>query len=260
MIVLCCYDREVSLEGIMEKKKIKSQVRKVGKSAKTALRGFLKKNDQDKLRQFRVGIKKLRAVASMIEATNTRIDIKDELKPVKDTYRVSGDIRDSHLHIQLAKTLPKADTRYLSSEKQVMTKATRKLCKNRLNHISKLRSAEKRLIKHIPKVKDKKIRDFYENELQGIAACLISSVEVEQLHGCRKRLKVLLYNFPLVKDSLHVAFNEEYLQQVQTAIGDWHDQVLAADQFPELKSSTQRMLKKVKSVTKNFHIRAIGQD
>lgn len=244
------------LKGFMEKKKISGQIRKESKSAKRALRGFMKKGDQDKLHKFRVGIKKLRAVASLIEKTNAKTDIRNKLKPVKETYQLSGVVRDSYLHLQLAKTLPAADKKYLSAEKRSMKKAARKLRKDRPQHLAMLRRAEKKLLKHIPRVKDKKVRDFYERELLGIGECLLSSAGVEQMHDCRKRLKVLLYNFPLVEDALHEPFNEAYLQQVQTAIGDWHDQVLAAVQFPELKSNTQRMLRKVKTTTKNFQARA----
>lgn len=240
----------------MEKTEIKSQIRKETKSAKRALLGFMKKGDQDKLHKFRVGIKKLRAVASLIDTTDAKIEIRNELKPLKETYQLSGEVRDSHLHIELAKTLPEADKKYLSGEKRTLKKAARKLRKDRPHHFRMLRRAKTRFLKHIPKVKDKKVREFYEEELHGIAACLILSKEVEQIHGCRKRLKILLYNFPLAKGALGFPFNEDYLQQVQTAIGDWHDQVLAADQFPELKGKSQLMLKKVKTITKNFHARA----
>lgn len=240
----------------MEKKKIKDQIRKAGKSAKRALRGFMKKGDQDKLHKFRVGIKKLRAMAALIEMTNAKIDIRNKLKPVKETYQLSGAVRDSYLHIQIAETLPEADTKYLSGEKRTMKKAVRKLRKDRPQHLAMLRRAQGRLLKHIPRVKDKKVRDFYEMELRGIGECLISSAGVEEMHDCRKRLKVLLYNFPLVEDALRIPFNEEYLQQVQIAIGDWHDHVLAAGQFFGLEDKSQQLLKAVKARTKNFHARA----
>ena len=79
---------------------------------------------------------------------------------------------------------------------------------------------------------------------------------MEQTHACRKRLKVLLYNLPLVKGIDGITVNEEYLNQVQTAIGDWHDHVLAAEQFPELEGRSDEMIKEVKILTENFYERA----
>lgn len=240
----------------MQKKEIKAQVGKEGKSAKRYLRGFMKKGDQEKLHKFRVGIKKLRAVASLIEQTTPLINVRNELKPVKETYQLSGQVRDSYLHMKLAKTLPVADKQYLSKEKLVMKKASRKLRKNRPHHLKMLRRAKSRLIKRIPKVNSKKVSQFYESELLSIGSCLSSSTGVEQMHDCRKRLKVLLYNLPLVVGILNVPVNEDYLQQVQTAIGDWHDHVLAGEQFPELSGKSEELIQEVKMLTINFYDRA----
>jgi CHAD domain-containing protein len=240
----------------MRKKKIKVNIKREGKLAKRSLRGFMSKGDQDKLHKFRVGIKKLRAVASLIEQTTTLIGVRNELKAVKETYQLSGKIRDSYLHMELAKKVAVTDMAYLSKEKRVLKKTSRKLRKERPHHLKMLRRAKGRLLKRIPKVKGKNISQFYEMELRGIAGCLSSSTGVEQLHDCRKRLKVLLYNLPLMRIELKVPVNEEYLQQVQSAIGDWHDYVLAADQFPELGDKTKELRHEVETLTENFYDRA----
>jgi CHAD domain-containing protein len=240
----------------MQKKEIKVQIKKESKLAKRSLRGFIKKGDQEKLHKFRVGIKKLRAVASLIEETTALIHVRNELKPVKETYQLSGKVRDSYLHVKLAKTLTVTDKDYFSNEILVMKKAARKLRKDQRHHLKMLRRAKGRLVKSIPRVKDKKVSQFYERELQGIGSCLSSSVEVEQMHGCRKRLKVLLYNLPLVVGTLDLTVNEDYIQRVQTAIGDWHDHVLATKQFPELGDKSEQMLQEVKTLTEDFYQRA----
>jgi len=240
----------------MQKKKVKSKIRKEGKVAEESLRGFMKKGDQNKLHQFRVGVKKLRAVASLIENTTPLINVRNELKPLKETYQLSGQVRDSYLHIKLGENVQDADEEYLSNEKRVMKKTSRKLRKKRPHHFRMLRRAKAKLLKRIPKIKDKNIGLFYETELSAIGGCLTSSVEVEQTHDCRKRLKVLLYNLPLVKGIDGIIVNEEYLNQVQTAIGDWHDHVLAAEQFPELGSKSDDMINEVKTLTENFYERA----
>jgi CHAD domain-containing protein len=240
----------------MQKKEIKVQIKKESKLAKRSLRGFLKKGDQEKLHKFRVGIKKLRAVASLIEETTALIHVRNELKPVKETYQLSGKVRDSYLHVKLAQTLPAIDKEYFSNEITVMKKAARKLRKDQPHHFKMLRRAKGKLVNSIPRVKDKKVSQFYERELQGIGKCLSLSTEVKQMHDCRKRLKVLLYNLPLVGDKLFGPINEDYIQRVQTAIGDWHDHVLAAEQFPELGNKSDQMMQEVKTLTEDFYERA----
>ena len=240
----------------MQKKKVKGKVRKEGKSAEQSLRGFMKKGDQKKLHQFRVGVKKLRAVASLIEQTTSLVNVRNELKPLKETYQLSGQVRDSYLHMKLAETVQQPDKDYLSDEKREMKKSSRKLRNKRPHHFRMLRRAEGKLLKRIPKIKDKNVGQFYETELSAIGGCLSSSTEVEQTHDCRKRVKVLLYNLPLVKGIDGITVNEAYLNQVQTAIGDWHDHVLAAEQFPELGGKSDDMINKVKTLTENFYERA----
>lgn len=244
----------------MQKKDIKIHITKEGRLTKRSLRGFMKNRDQDKLHKFRVGMKKLRAVASLIEQTTAFIYFRRELKPVKETYQLSGRVRDSYLHMKLAKTVPSADQGYIAHEKLAMKKATRKLRKARPHHFKMLRRATGRMLKHIPKVKTKKVNQFYAMELVALGACLSASTEDEQMHDCRKRLKVLLYNLPLVVDKLDFNVDKSYLQQVQTAIGDWHDYVLAADQFPELGGKSAELMQEVKTLTADFYEKATAED
>ena len=239
----------------MRKKKIKDQVKIEGKKAKRSLRGFMRNGDQEKLHKFRVGIKKLRAVATLIEQTTVHHHVRSGLKPVKETYQLGGKVRDSYLHVELGKTVS-ADKEYLSSEKLVMKKGIRKLHKKRPHHLKMLRRAESRLLKRVSKVKDKNASLFYDMELRAIGGCLKSSTGVVEMHDCRKRIKVLLYNLPLVGNTLRLPVNEDYLQQVQTAIGDWHDHVLAANQFSALGDKSEVLKQEVKKLTDNFYNRA----
>jgi CHAD domain-containing protein len=239
----------------MQKKNIKKKVEKEHKGAKRSIRGFLRKGDQEKLHQFRVGIKKLRAVATLIEETAGACHLRKDLKQVKETYQLSGKVRDSYLHMELAKKVS-APANYLSDENNTLKKAARKLRKNRPHHLKMLRRSKEKMLKHVRGAKDKQVDRFYKSELQTIASCLTESNGVEELHGCRKRLKVLFYNLPLVGGALKVPINEAYLQQVQTAIGNWHDNVVAAEQFPQLSEKSQGLFEEVKQLGESFYERA----
>lgn len=239
----------------MEKRKIRKKLIKEHKGTKRSLQGFVKNGDQEQLHQFRVGVKKLRAIASLVEATADSDRLQQDLKPVKKTYQLSGKVRDSHLHIKLGEEVAASDN-YLSEEKLVLKKAVRKLRKGRSYHLKALRRSQKKMLKHVLGPRNKTINSFYDDEFHAIHLCLNSSNDVEALHGCRKQLKVLIYNLPLVKPILNLSVNEAYLQQVQTAIGDWHDNVLAAEQFPELKKKSGALFKKIKPLVKDFYHRA----
>ena len=239
----------------MQKKEIKKKIVKEHKGVKRSLSGFIKKGDQEMLHQFRVGVKKLRAVATLIDETADDDHFRKDLKPIKETYQLSGKVRDSYLHIKLGKKVA-APKGFISDEKATLKKAARKLRKGRPHRLKMLRRSKKRMLKHILGAKNKHIDLFYKNELFEIGGCLSTSKGVEELHGCRKRLKVLIYNMPLVKDAITIVLNEDYLQRVQTAIGDWHDNVLAAEIFPELSEKSDALFKETKQLTKDFYERA----
>ena len=239
----------------MRKKEFKKKIVRAHKGAERSLRGFIKKGDQEQLHEFRVGIKKLRAVAALIEETANADDLRRDLKVVKETYQLSGRVRDSHLHIELANKVA-ASANYLKGEKSTLKKATRQLRKRRPHHLKMLRRSKRKMLKHVQGAKNKHIARFYQTELQGIGDCLANSTGVEELHSCRKRLKVLIYNYPLVSQAVDLHINEAYLQQVQAAIGDWHDNLLAAEQFPELSENSQTLFEQVKQVAENFYERA----
>ena len=239
----------------MKKREIRKKLIKEHKGALRNLKGFVKNGDQEQLHQFRVGIKKLRAVASLIEETTYKDRLRQDLKPIKKTYQLSGSVRDSFLHIKLGKDVA-ASTEYLSDEKLVLKKAAKKLRKGRPHHFKMLRRSEKKMLRHVQSPGDKKINVFYLNELHAIHECLNNSNDSEALHECRKRLKILIYNLPLVRTILNQAVNEDYLQQVQSAIGDWRDNVMAAEQFPELTDKSKALHDKVRQLVKQFHVRA----
>ena len=239
----------------MQKKEVKKKIGRAHKGAERSLRGFIKKGDQEQLHQFRVGIKKLRAVAALIEETAKADELRRDLKAIKGTYQLSGRVRDSHLHIELAGKVA-ASANYLKDEKATLKKATRKLRRRCPHHLKMLRRSKRRMLKHVQGAKNKHVALFYQTELKGIGECLSTSTGVEELHSCRKRLKVLIYNYPLASQAVDLKINEDYLQQVQAAIGDWHDNVLAAEQFPELTNNSQALFEQIKQAAENFYERA----
>jgi len=51
------------------------------------------------------------------------------------------------------------------------------------------------------------------------------------LHDCSKHLKALLGNQKLVRNSLAVRINVNYLDLLEETIGNWHDQTLIVGYF-----------------------------
>lgn len=237
----------------MDERKIKRQVKGISQKAGSALHSFIKKGDQEKLHRFRTHIKKLRAIAHLDEQKAPLL--YQTLKPLKKTYRLSGIIRERHLHLELGKTV-KAKPGFLTAQQQEMEQAIKRLRYQKDRHDKRLRSAQKQLIKGLRPVDGHNLSLFYEKELHNLTEQLQHPDSNESLHDCRKRLKILLYNLPHVRHVLTLPVNEAYIDKVQTAIGDWHDNLLAGHNFPALRKKTKHLREEVNSLTSNFYEQA----
>lgn len=237
----------------MHRGDIKKQAKGISRKANKALHSFIKKGDQEKLHRFRTHIKKLRAIAHLDELVTP--NLYRALKPLKKTYRLSGAIRERYLHLELGKTV-KARRGFLAMQRQEMEQAIDRLRHQKKRHDNRLGRAQRQLINRLKAIKGYDLSLFYEKELHNLAKQLSHFDDDNRLHDCRKRLKILLYNLPLVRHELTLPVNEAYLEKVQTAIGDWHDNLLAAFNFPGLRPKTGRLCEAVKSLTSNFYQQA----
>ena len=239
----------------MNKSELKAQVKQTHHTAERSLRAFIKKGRQSKLHRFRTSVKKLRAIAWLVEQAAPAPHLGRTLRPLRKTFKLSGAIRDSYLHLELGKRF-EATPGYLVGEHKTMRRATTDLHRNTRKRFDKLNQSKKKLRKALISVADLDLTLFYENELRAIEKQLAHPTNDDALHACRKRLKVLLYDLPLVRHVLDLPVNENYLEEVQIAIGDWHDNLLAVSNFPGLKKKTESMREAVNNLTKDIYTRA----
>ncbi|MBD1386552.1 CHAD domain-containing protein [Mucilaginibacter rigui] len=181
----------------------------------TRLKSYLKSGDQEDLHQFRVQVKKIEAFLILSGMAAHPAKLQQLFKPVKKIFKRAGVLRNSFIKNEL------------THRRQPVNKEGRNFCQyagEKLQKIKKARRILKQIIKPVP---TKNVRWFYKNELKGITGAFALSPSARQLHECRKRIKVLLYNEHLVHDVLKIGVNTTYLDEVQEAIGNWHDQLLA---------------------------------
>ncbi|MDP9080760.1 MAG: CHAD domain-containing protein [Bacteroidota bacterium] len=223
------------------------------KGMKSCLKSYLKKGEQEELHKFRVQVKKLQALLILSDQTRHHAKLIPCFKPVKKVFKRAGELRNVYIAGELTQRHQPADK---------AAQSFRLVVDKHLKGIKKVRHELKTKIKPI---RNKQIRLFYENQLRQIARDLAAQSSAEYLHTCRKRLKVLLYNYQAVRRVLAIGLDTTYLNQVQDTIGKWHDQSLTVglpdndaaivDQLEE----QQCLLKTaIEELTNNFYYRAIG--
>jgi CHAD domain-containing protein len=234
---------------------------------KASLQSWLRKEQQEDLHHFRTQVKKLRAFLILSSSVKHHQKLTKLFKPVRNIFKQAGEIRNAYMNQELGKAQHIHHNEFMNSQHQLQIKAARKFKSNKVRFLEKLKSTHQLLKKKIKPISDLHIALFYQTQLEQIAGSLTTLKFDDQLHQCRKQVKILIYNHKLTKPVRHTAFNDNYLDEVQTAIGDWHDHVLAIALFSSdeardkaavtgLKKQDSKLKKNIKTLTKDFYNQA----
>ena len=251
----------------MKKKEEKKYIDKEWRATVHHLKAFIKKGEQESLHRFRTGVKKLRAFFTLAESVKNGQGIIKPFKPVRKVFKQAGEIRNAYINTQLGKSQQATQMDFINGQEQIMNALAGQFKAEGQQHLATLAKVKPKLKKRIPKVPNLHIRLYYQQQLEHIAAGLQQHQFGEDLHACRKQIKMLIYNYHLVKPKLEQPFNQEYLEQVQTVIGNWHDNQVATDLFAAeamqdekaktlLKKQAVALKKEVARLLKGFYERA----
>jgi CHAD domain-containing protein len=212
----------------MKKKKARKYFKKEWKVMVAHLNTYLKTTNQEELHQFRVQVKKLRALLVLLDLRDRHKKLVRCFKPVKKVFKVAGKLRDAYISGGL--TNKKTDDEVLQNFQLIAVRYKNNIRKTRRDLKSELRP-----------IKNKTLRQFYSSQLRLIADALAAQPSSQQLHNCRKLIKVLLYNYPLVHNGLMLDLDTAYLDQMQEMIGNWHDQLMAGTLTDSAVNATNQL-------------------
>lgn len=237
------------------------------KEMKASLKSYFKEEKQEDLHRFRVQVKKLRAFIFLADSDRDDQKLTKDFKPVKRIFRKAGEIRDAYMHQELVKKMKLDANEIIQHQQQLQKKAARKFEGKKRRFFKKMKNIHQVLRKKIKSVSDTHINLFYQSLLHDSERGMSKLTFKAQLHRCRKLVKMLIYNYKLVHPVVDPGLNEAYLEKVQTAIGDWHDQELAVKFFSgrgknyktaaaRLKKSGGKLRENVTDLARNFYHRA----
>jgi CHAD domain-containing protein len=223
----------------MKKKEEKEYFNAEWKDMKTALKAYLETGDQDHLHKFRVEVKRLRAMLILADSAGNKSPLQKAFKPVRQVFKKAGDIRSAYINLELAKEYKVEDDAFVIAQNKQMEDAANAFKLKGEKYTDKLKTTHKTIVDEIKPISDTHINQFYSKHLHRINDSLANLRFDDSLHQCRKWIKILIYNYKLVEPSLQLKLNEDYLHDVQSAIGDWHDNMLAKELFTanELKDA-----------------------
>jgi len=214
------------------------------------LKAFLDTGDQEQLHKFRVQIKKLRAMLTLFDKTSKENGLLKNFKPVRKIFKHAGNIRNAHINLELGVRYKLKNDLFESSQQKIIEDGTNEFRTKGDEFLKLIKTAYKNLKKHLQKVDDKQIAAYYKDQLEQIATNFTISGFTEDMHTNRKLIKILVYNHKLAGDALNgkISFNIAYLDKLQEAIGQWHDNLLAEQLFSLPELNDKPIVNKIKRV------------
>jgi CHAD domain-containing protein len=233
------------------------------------LEAFIKEGDQEKLHQFRVNVKKIRAFLLLVDAALSQNTLSKQFKPVKKIFRHGGKIREAYINLQLGTHYELKNDDFNLKQVNEMEKEILLFREKAKKYLKTISQVHDELEDNLEAIEDNRISEFYQNQLGQIAVTLDKHEFNEELHECRKRIKILVYNRKVAGKALNgnLNLNNDYLDQLQDSIGNWHDTTIAIELFsaPELnvkpvvsriKRQNTRLRKSINELSKDFFARA----
>jgi CHAD domain-containing protein len=196
---------------------------------------FDESRDEKALHRLRLEIKKIRALVELAKVQSGK-RAGDHFSGLKKMFREAGVIRDAGSRL-----------RYLE-ERQLLSPEFRDLQASSIGAAADAfagqirefrkegRRASKRLRTEMQSIHAERIRRWYAREiirtgilLTGSGGTLHEAGSEGTLHEARKKIKTLLYVQRLLPVAIteRIRLNTGYLDQLQEAIGQWHDAMVA---------------------------------
>jgi CHAD domain-containing protein len=211
-----------------------------------------------------VQIKKLKAMLCLFEGTSRQHGLLKDFKPVRKIFRNAGNIRDAHTNLQLSERYNLKNELFETDQQKIIEKGTKEFRLNGKKYLKNIKETHKQLKKQLPKVDDDLIAEYYKKQLEQIAGNLATATFTEEMHDNRKLIKILVYNHKMADKALNGSFhfNIEYLDKLQSRIGEWHDNVIAAQLFssPEINDKPVATQINKKNVSVKRNITALAND
>jgi CHAD domain-containing protein len=222
----------------MKKKEESKHLGKEWEEMSIHLNSFLETGDQEELHRFRVQVKKIRAMLSLIEDASGEHAFLKNFKPVKKVFKYAGNIRDAHTTLQLAAHYGIKNEAFESGGLKIIEEGIIEFQHKGKKFIKNIKHACRQINDQLPGIDNDGIAEYYDKQLRQIATNLAVAGFTEDMHTNRKLIKTLVYNHKLAEKALpgHFPYNISYLDKLQDTIGKWHDNIVAAQLFlsPEL--------------------------
>lgn len=213
------------------------------------LRKFIESGEQEELHLFRVQVKKLRAMLELLDINSAKHPLQKDFKPVRKIFKRCGEIRDAFIKLQYGQRFQFKNEDFFMNHLYEIEKGTSEVKELGKQYLKIIKSAHDDIGGDLQHVGNKDIVEFYKSKLYNIGSFMENLQFNEELHATRKQIKTLMYNRKIAQNALDgkLKISNDYLDKLQTLIGDWHDNVLALELFTSAGFNSKSVITKIKN-------------
>lgn len=233
----------------MKKKEEIKQLDKLWKNMKKQVKAFLESGDQEALHQFRIQVKKLKAMLTLYALEPDNQALLKHFKPVKKVFKKAGDVRNAYINLKLGEKYQLDDPKFSNVQQENMNVATNEFKKKGSKYLKTIRKTHILLQNEIARLRNKTIRRLYQDKLVEIDTFFTNIKFNDELHNARKNIKLLMYNRQIAANAIQdkLKINYTYLDKLQSSIGEWHDHNLTIEVLSDTGKAEDRAIKEIKN-------------
>ncbi len=209
---------------------------------------FYYDRDPVSVHQARVATKRLKAQLLLFQALGDAADMPSAFDKLQKIFKHLGRIRSAQIHLARLDGYAMTKTEYGRKPHFIQTIETRRFADRYPAYVKDLKKAHSALEAGFTNLDLDLLETLLRKELRLVERFFRKSYKnADELHDIRKRIKNLLYIHPVLPKILRkkLLINTDYLDELQEAIGKWHD---AHDVFEELRTMGSTNEKVVKEL------------
>lgn len=209
------------------------------------LYAFSGSGNHDALHKLRVEIKKIRAFVKLYKG---KIATTGQLKAVRKIFHRAGIIREANINLQMMKRLHIEQPVFNAEEKHAIQRESERFHLHPDRYEKHIRNNIRSLLKVIRPIRNRSIKHWFSRQLKAIAG-IVAASSTDQFHLARKKIKRLIYIYGMLHKRLThtLKINIAYLDQLQDAIGEWHDTTVAAELLTDRNTGNKTALKRLRN-------------
>jgi CHAD domain-containing protein len=204
---------------------------------------FDESRDEKALHRLRLEVKKIRALVELAKVRSGK-RAAGHFSGLKQMFRKAGVIRDAGSQVRFLQDRHLLSEEYKDQQAKSIQVEGDSFAARIRQYRKKGKKASKRLKMEMHSVHAGQVLRWYAGEI--IRTGVLLGGVGDELHQARKKIKTMLYVQKILPPEIteRVRLNIDYLDQLQDAIGQWHDAVVAVSDWaadnPEGKRAVQR--------------------